>query len=76
MCVLSFFIDENQDLAIPACNAKSLANDCYRLITDEAVQMHGGIGLTDEMDIGFYLKRIKILIYIEIVQGVILGFIF
>ncbi|MEE3240832.1 MAG: acyl-CoA dehydrogenase [Pseudomonadota bacterium] len=53
-------IDENQDLAIPACNAKSLANDCYRLITDEAVQMHGGIGLTDEMDIGFYLKRCRI----------------
>jgi alkylation response protein AidB-like acyl-CoA dehydrogenase len=53
-------IDENQDLALVASSAKTLANDCYRLITDEAVQMHGGIGLTDEMDIGFYLKRCRV----------------
>ncbi|MBE87798.1 MAG: acyl-CoA dehydrogenase [Verrucomicrobiales bacterium] len=53
-------IDENQDLAIAASSAKTLANDCYRLITNEAVQMHGGIGLTDEMDIGFYLKRCNV----------------
>ena len=26
-------------------------------MTREAVQMHGGIGMTDEHDIGFYLKR-------------------
>ena len=53
-------IDDNQDLAVVASSAKTLANDCYRLITDEAVQMHGGIGLTDEMDIGFYLKRCRV----------------
>ena len=53
-------IDDNQDLASVASSAKTLANDCYRLITDEAVQMHGGIGLTDEMDIGFYLKRCRV----------------
>jgi alkylation response protein AidB-like acyl-CoA dehydrogenase len=53
-------IDENQDLALVASSAKTLANDCYRLITDEAVQMHGGIGLTDEMDIGLYLKRCRV----------------
>lgn len=57
-------IDEDSDeLAQLASMAKTLANDTYRLITDEAVQMHGGIGLTDEMDIGFYLKRCRICIH-------------
>jgi len=27
----------------------------------EGVQMHGGIGMTDEYDIGFYMKRARIL---------------
>ena len=25
----------------------------------EGVQMHGGVGMTDEYDIGLYLKRIR-----------------
>ena len=25
--------------------------------TEEGVQMHGGIGMTDEFDIGFFMKR-------------------
>ena len=31
------------------------------LISREAVQMHGGIAMTDEMDIGLYLKRGRVL---------------
>jgi alkylation response protein AidB-like acyl-CoA dehydrogenase len=31
------------------------------LATTEAIQMHGGIGMTDEFDIGFFLKRCRIL---------------
>jgi acyl-CoA dehydrogenase len=30
------------------------------LIGNEAVQMHGGIGMTDEHEIGFYLKRARV----------------
>lgn len=30
-----------------------------RLATNEAVQMHGGIGMTDEFDIGFFMKRAR-----------------
>ena len=26
----------------------------------EGVQMHGGVGMTDEYDIGLYLKRIRV----------------
>jgi hypothetical protein len=29
-------------------------------VTSEAVQMHGGIGVTDELDIGLYLKRVRV----------------
>ncbi len=31
------------------------------LATTEAIQMHGGIGMTDAFDIGFFLKRCQIL---------------
>lgn len=27
------------------------------LVAGEAIQMHGGIGMTEEFDIGFYVKR-------------------
>ncbi|MFJ7882831.1 acyl-CoA dehydrogenase family protein [Pseudomonas sp. NPDC096917] len=29
-------------------------------VANEAVQMHGGIGVTDELDVGLYLKRIRV----------------
>ncbi|MBV0934577.1 acyl-CoA dehydrogenase family protein [Marinobacterium weihaiense] len=30
-------------------------------VSNEGVQMHGGIGVTDELDVGFYFKRIRTL---------------
>jgi len=39
--------------------AKARCSDTYVLATNEAVQMHGGIGMTDEHDIGFYMKRAR-----------------
>jgi alkylation response protein AidB-like acyl-CoA dehydrogenase len=41
------------------CLAKAKAGDVARLATNEAVQMHGGIGMTDELDIGFFMKRAR-----------------
>jgi alkylation response protein AidB-like acyl-CoA dehydrogenase len=43
-----------------ASAAKARASETYVLVTNEAVQMHGGIGVTDEADIGFYLKRARV----------------
>jgi alkylation response protein AidB-like acyl-CoA dehydrogenase len=37
--------------------AKTRCNDAYLHVAKEAVQLHGGIGMTDEHDIGFHLKR-------------------
>jgi acyl-CoA dehydrogenase len=39
--------------------AKARCSDAFVLIGNEAVQMHGGIGMTDEHDIGFFLKRAR-----------------
>ncbi len=37
--------------------AKTVANDTLRLVSREMVQLHGGVGMTDEYDAGLYLKR-------------------
>jgi alkylation response protein AidB-like acyl-CoA dehydrogenase len=43
-----------------ASAAKARASDTYTLVTNEAVQMHGGIGVTDELDIGLFMKRARV----------------
>ncbi len=37
--------------------AKARAGSTAMLAVQEGVQMHGGIGMTDEFEIGFYMKR-------------------
>jgi len=39
--------------------AKAKLSEAYCLVANEAVQLHGGIGMTDEHDIGFFLKRAR-----------------
>jgi acyl-CoA dehydrogenase len=54
-------VDENPDqLPLLASLAKARLNDISKLVTNEAVQMHGGIGVTDELDIGLFLKRARV----------------
>jgi acyl-CoA dehydrogenase len=40
--------------------AKARASDAFLLASQEAVQMFGGVGMTDEYDVGFYLKRARV----------------
>lgn len=40
-----------------ASQCKATANEVMDLATAEAVQMHGGIGVTEELDVGLYLKH-------------------
>lgn len=40
--------------------AKSKAASVARLAAQEAVQMHGGIGMTDAIDIGLFMKRMQV----------------
>ncbi len=39
--------------------AKAKLSETYELVSNEATQMHGGIGVTDELDIGLFLKRAR-----------------
>ena len=41
--------------------AKAKAGRASQLAVQEGVQMHGGIGMTDEYDIGLYMKRDRVL---------------
>jgi acyl-CoA dehydrogenase len=40
--------------------AKAKAGSTATLAVQEAVQMHGGVGMTDEFDIGFFMKRARV----------------
>ena len=54
-------IDEDMpDAPIAISTAKARCNDAFHLIGNEAIQMHGGIGMTDEHDIGFFFKRARV----------------
>lgn len=48
-----------QELSILASVAKARASATARLATNESIQMHGGIGMTDEYDVGFFIKRAR-----------------
>ena len=47
--------DPRAELAVAVAKAKT--GKAVRLSVQEGVQMHGGIGMTDEYDIGLYMKR-------------------
>ncbi|MEL6370499.1 MAG: acyl-CoA dehydrogenase [Pseudomonadota bacterium] len=54
-------LDANFGMAGLICSlAKAKVGEAAKLSALEAIQMHGGIGMTDEYDIGFYLKRIRV----------------
>jgi alkylation response protein AidB-like acyl-CoA dehydrogenase len=40
--------------------AKIAAGDCQRLLAEDGLQLHGGIGMTWEHDLHFFLKRAKV----------------
>ena len=48
------------EIARAACVAKAKCSEAGMLVAHEAVQMHGGIGMTDEHDVGLFLKRARV----------------
>lgn len=49
------------ELALLASLAKARASDLCETLMNEAVQLHGGIGVTDEFDLGLMVKRARVL---------------
>ena len=54
-------VDSGVATALAATIAKAEANRVLHAISNQGIQLHGGIGMTDEYDIGFYLKRARVL---------------
>ncbi|HIF08590.1 MAG TPA: acyl-CoA dehydrogenase [Sneathiellales bacterium] len=52
--------EKRSDVPQLASLAKAKACEMIELVTNEAVQMHGGIGMTDEEEIGFFMKRARV----------------
>ena len=52
--------ESSNDLERLSSLAKFQAGETLHLVSNESIQMHGGIGVTDEYDIGFYLKRARV----------------
>lgn len=48
------------EAALLAHMAKAKTCRVAELASNEGIQMHGGIGMTDEFDMGFYLKRARV----------------
>lgn len=54
-------LDENTgDTTLAVSLAKARATDTAKLAVIEGVQMHGGIGMTDAFDMGFFMKRARV----------------
>ena len=55
-------IDNNDDnVAELTSLSKAKVGDFLHEMTNQMIQIHGGIGMTDEFDAGFYLKRARVL---------------
>lgn len=52
--------DGDENLALHASAAKAKLCEVAQRVTNEGIQMHGGIGMTDEHEIGFFLKRARV----------------
>ena len=51
--------EEREDARKLISLATARCSEAFVLVTNEAVQMFGGVGMTDEYDIGFYMKRAR-----------------
>ncbi len=63
-CVRAAFeaIDaDDPGLPLLASMAKARAADLCARVLNEAVQLHGGIGVTDEFDLGLFVKRARVI---------------
>ena len=58
VCALT---DEQEDAATAVHALKVMLDRAGRQIYSEAIQLHGGMGITDELDIGHYAKRLMMI---------------
>jgi acyl-CoA dehydrogenase len=52
-------LDAEEEASLLVSLAKACCSDAYVLATNEGVQLFGGVGMTDEYDIGLFMKRAR-----------------
>lgn len=57
---LSALDERRNDVPLMASLAKARLSETARLVTNECLQMHGGMGMTDQFNIGLYMKRARV----------------
>jgi alkylation response protein AidB-like acyl-CoA dehydrogenase len=57
MDALAALDDRRADRAQACSHARAAAIEVAQLATTEAIQLHGGMGVTDELDVGLFYKR-------------------
>ena len=60
MNALNAIDNDKEDFALEASIAKAKMSKVAQLVTNEAIQFYGGIGMTDDEEIGFFLKRARV----------------
>src|SRR5690606_19491621 len=61
MAVLRTAQEDRTIRARAASAAKTFIGDKGRIVGQEAIQMHGGMGVTDEMPVSHYFKRLTMI---------------
>ncbi|MFC1825258.1 acyl-CoA dehydrogenase family protein [Thermodesulfobacteriota bacterium] len=56
---VAWMIDEGLDATKEVSALKAWVNDQYKFISERAVQIHGAIGTTRELDVGLFFRRAK-----------------
>lgn len=57
---LSALEERRNDVPSLASLAKARLSEASKHITNECLQMHGGVGMTDEYDVGLFMKRARV----------------
>ena len=58
LCELTDETTDSRERAMAVNALRTLIARNGKLVGDEAIQMHGGMGITDELDVGHYVKRL------------------
>ena len=49
-----------RQIALIASATKSKLSEVFELVSNEGIQMYGGVGMTDEFDLGLFIKRARV----------------
>jgi len=60
LCTRDDISSAREEAVMAVSAAKAFMNEVALAVTAEGVQLHGGLGMTDEADIGLYLKRARV----------------